>query len=425
MRVLGANQGPAGRRPGSISHARRATRRSRLLALALVLLAACSIAALATAASGSPGGTGSGAGGGTGGAHGKNPYRGNGMWIWYVSRSSGGDPRRIARKAHRHRIRTVYIKSSDGGDAWSQFNRGLISNLKHRGLRVCAWQFVYGDHPSAEAKRGAQAVKKGAECLVIDAESSYEGRYAAADKYIDKLRSRIGRKLPHLARELSLRRLPPRSSVLGLSGARRCPIQPPAGLLARDRRLGRPGVQAHLYLQPRLQAPDRADRPDLRQPPGAPDPALPQVGGHLPVSGGQLVGLAGDRQGGVEGPRQEDRPGREGRSAARQVPDPRPRQQRRPGGVGTGAPEGRRRVTSNQRRLQPQDDAAHQALPAHPRAVSGRQDRPADLAPPASRQAEDGRLVASLARKTGASTAAPRSASLPAVADEIPPASSR
>ncbi len=196
MRVLGANQGPAGRRPGSISHARRATRRSRLLALSLVLLAACSIAALASAASGSPGGTGSGAGGGTGGAHGKNPYRGNGMWIWYVSRSSGGDPRRIARKAHRHRIRTVYIKSSDGGDAWSQFNRGLISNLKHRGLRVCAWQFVYGNHPSAEARRGAQAVKKGAECLVIDAESSYEGRYVAADKYIDKLRSRIGRKFP-------------------------------------------------------------------------------------------------------------------------------------------------------------------------------------------------------------------------------------
>jgi Putative peptidoglycan binding domain len=198
MRVSGANRGPAGRRPGSTSHTRHAARRSRLLALALAaaLLGACSIAVLATAAPDSHGGTGSGSGGGTGGGKAKNPYRGNGMWIWYVSRSSGGDPRRIARKAHRHRISTVYIKSSDGGNAWSQFNRGLISNLKHRGLRVCAWQFVYGDHPSAEAKRGAQAVKKGADCLVIDAEASYEGRYGAADKYVTKLRSRIGKKFP-------------------------------------------------------------------------------------------------------------------------------------------------------------------------------------------------------------------------------------
>ena len=32
---------------------------------------------------------------------------------------------------------------------------------QHRGLRVCAWQFVYGNHPGAEARRGAQAVEQG------------------------------------------------------------------------------------------------------------------------------------------------------------------------------------------------------------------------------------------------------------------------
>jgi hypothetical protein len=148
-----------------------------------------------TAAAG--GGTGAGTPGGTGGGNGSgNPYRGNGMWIWYVSKSSGGNPKRIARKARRHRIRTVLIKSSDGGDAWSQFTRGLVSSLHARGLRVCAWQFVYGRHPGSEAKRGAQAVKKGADCLVIDAESHYEGRYAAADTYVDKLRHKIGAKFP-------------------------------------------------------------------------------------------------------------------------------------------------------------------------------------------------------------------------------------
>jgi len=118
------------------------------------------------------------------------------MWIWYVSRSSGGDPARIARKAHRRGIETVYIKSSDGGNAWSQFTRGLVSNLHSRNLRVCAWQFVYGNHPGDEARRGAGAVAKGADCLVIDAESHYEGHYAAADRYVDKLRRLIGRQFP-------------------------------------------------------------------------------------------------------------------------------------------------------------------------------------------------------------------------------------
>ena len=74
----------------------------------------------------------------------------------------------------------------------------------------------------AEAKRGAQAVRKGADCLVIDAESPYEGRYAAADKYINKLRSRIGSSSQPPG-QLSVRGLPPR----------RCPIPSSWGPAAR------------------------------------------------------------------------------------------------------------------------------------------------------------------------------------------------
>jgi hypothetical protein len=157
----------------------------------------------ATIAVPSGGGTASAFNGGTGGSHpahhgGKrvSPYRGDGMWIWYVSRSSGGDLGRIAHRARRHGIETVYIKSSDGSSSWSQFTRALVSDLHSHGLRVCGWQFVYGSHPGAEARRGAEAVRKGADCLVIDAESSYEGRYAAADTYMRKLRRKIGAGFP-------------------------------------------------------------------------------------------------------------------------------------------------------------------------------------------------------------------------------------
>jgi hypothetical protein len=171
-------------------------RRGRLFALTAATLLASAVALT------SDGGVASASGGETSAAHGSqrskppNPYRGDGMWIWYVSQSSGGDLARIARRAHRRGIETVYIKSSDGSNAWSQFTRGLVSYLHSRNLRVCAWQFVYGIRPGAEARRGAAAVRKGADCLVIDAESSYEGRYAAADAYVDKLRRRIGPRFP-------------------------------------------------------------------------------------------------------------------------------------------------------------------------------------------------------------------------------------
>ena len=123
-------------------------------------------------------------------------FEGNGMWIWYVSRASGGDAARIAARARRRHIDTVYIKSGDGTDVWSQFTPGLVRGLQSRGLHVCAWQFVYGSNPKGEARVGAEAADRGAECLVIDAEAHYEGRYAAADTYIHRLRARLGNGYP-------------------------------------------------------------------------------------------------------------------------------------------------------------------------------------------------------------------------------------
>jgi hypothetical protein len=125
----------------------------------------------------------------------RSPLEGNGMWIWYVSQS-GGSAGAIANKAHDHNIDVVLIKSSDGQSAWSQFTRDLVKGLHQRGIKVCAWQFVYGDHPREEAMRGVEAVRKGADCLVIDAESHYEGRYVAADRYIRTLRPKVGADYP-------------------------------------------------------------------------------------------------------------------------------------------------------------------------------------------------------------------------------------
>jgi hypothetical protein len=121
------------------------------------------------------------------------PLDGNGMWIWYVNRS-GGTAAKIAARAKAHNVKTVFIKSSDGKNEWSQFTRGLIEKLHHRGLDVCGWAFVYGDNPGPEAQRGAEVKKKGADCLIIDAETAYEGKYRAADHYMTALRQETGKK---------------------------------------------------------------------------------------------------------------------------------------------------------------------------------------------------------------------------------------
>ena len=131
------------------------------------------------------------------GGVGAGALEGQGMWIWYVNKSSGGTAAGIIAQAHAAGVTTVFIKSSDGSsNYWSQFSPQLVAELHAGGLKVCAWQYVYGTSPAGEAALGAEAVANGAECLVIDAEAEYEGKYAAAQTYIADLRAKIGATYP-------------------------------------------------------------------------------------------------------------------------------------------------------------------------------------------------------------------------------------
>lgn len=123
-----------------------------------------------------------------------SPYRRAGMWIWYVDASQGGNPKRIIKRARKSKIGTVYIKSGDGTNVWSQFSSSLVDRLQRAGLKVCGWQYVYGRKPVQEAKVSAVAKRRGADCFVIDAETEYEGNYSGADRYIRKLRRLVGPK---------------------------------------------------------------------------------------------------------------------------------------------------------------------------------------------------------------------------------------
>lgn len=123
-------------------------------------------------------------------------FAGAGMWIWELQKADGGDVDAIATRARLAGIGTVFVKAGDADRPWSQFSAGLVSALKARGLRVCAWQYVYGSRPKEEAQVAIGAVQTGADCLVIDAEGEYDGRYAQAATYITTLRAAVGSDYP-------------------------------------------------------------------------------------------------------------------------------------------------------------------------------------------------------------------------------------
>jgi peptidoglycan hydrolase-like protein with peptidoglycan-binding domain len=144
------------------------------------------------------------------------------VWIWDLRRSDGGDPVAIADQARAAGVHSVFIKAADGASRLSQYSASLVGELRAQGLYVCAWQYVYGVHPAAEAAAGAAAVRDGAQCLIVDAEGEYQGRYWAAQTYVDDVRSAIGYAYPLALASFPYVSLHPRfpySVFLGPGGA--------------------------------------------------------------------------------------------------------------------------------------------------------------------------------------------------------------
>jgi len=123
-------------------------------------------------------------------------FKGQSMWIWQMPNAEAGSVAKIVARAKTAGVSSVYIKSADGSAAWQQFTKPLVTSLHAAGLRVCGWQFVYGAKPTGEARAAAAAKTAGADCMIIDAESSYEGRYSSARTYMKELRRLVGAKFP-------------------------------------------------------------------------------------------------------------------------------------------------------------------------------------------------------------------------------------
>lgn len=119
-----------------------------------------------------------------------SPWRGAGIWVWYVK----GEPEQLVARLQRLRVNTVFIKSADGRSSWKQFSPELVKTIRAAGIHVCGWQYVYGNYPLGEARAAAKAKAAGADCFVIDAEREYEEnkRYQAR-VYLKELRRLVGK----------------------------------------------------------------------------------------------------------------------------------------------------------------------------------------------------------------------------------------
>lgn len=130
-----------------------------------------------------------------------SPFRGPAMWVWEVG-SSGG-PREIARVAKERGFRSVFIKSGDGVRYWRQFDAAARA-LRAEGIHACGWQYVVGRRPVREANVLARAVRRGADCVIVNAESEFkarDGRYVGpafrrASRYMAALRRKVGHRVP-------------------------------------------------------------------------------------------------------------------------------------------------------------------------------------------------------------------------------------
>jgi hypothetical protein len=124
-------------------------------------------------------------------------FDGQGMWVYVLSSSNGGDVESIAFDAQLRGVTTLVVKSGDGTRYWPQFSRELVDALHAHGLKVCGYSRIFSRKPRTEARVSARAVTEaGADCFVIDAEKEYEGRYTQARQYVRELRRLVGPDYP-------------------------------------------------------------------------------------------------------------------------------------------------------------------------------------------------------------------------------------
>lgn len=103
---------------------------------------------------------------------------GQGIWIWQLERSCGGDVERLVEECLARRFGHVLLKCCDGARRYAR-NQALdgyvAGRLRAQGVQVLGWGFHYGRRPEAEAEAAVAACRElGHTIYVCNAEREFE-----------------------------------------------------------------------------------------------------------------------------------------------------------------------------------------------------------------------------------------------------------
>lgn len=118
-----------------------------------------------------------------------SPFSGRGVWIWRMVQAEDGQLQRIIEKAKLAGLDWVAIKAANGNSHWVQFNPEVIRKIQEVGIKVFGWLYAYGNNPQNEAEVAKGVLRLGCDGLIIDAEREYEGKHAAAERYLSLIRT--------------------------------------------------------------------------------------------------------------------------------------------------------------------------------------------------------------------------------------------
>jgi hypothetical protein len=119
------------------------------------------------------------------------------IWVWNARRCDGGDAGRIAARLKQAGCEGALVKAFDGprwfdqGRAW----REIAAALRAHGVGVGGWGYLYANDPAGEAQRAIETAQYGeADLLVLDVETEFKGKAAAAEEVCRRVREAVG---PH------------------------------------------------------------------------------------------------------------------------------------------------------------------------------------------------------------------------------------
>lgn len=122
------------------------------------------------------------------------PFKGTALWVGTVEPPQTG--RALVTAAAAVGVRTLYVKAADGATVEPEFSSALVAEMRAAGASVCAWMFAYLQEPAAEAAAAVAAVRDGAQCLIVDAESEQSQLYGPAQAFVRALRAALGAGFP-------------------------------------------------------------------------------------------------------------------------------------------------------------------------------------------------------------------------------------